>query len=649
MADKEDVDTKFACNECRRRRIKCSRQLPVCDVCAKYNRHCLYKRERKTPLTRKHLTELEGENLVLKKVLSSHIPQFDITETLRKLKNGVDINDTDIKLPEPQIVDHVVGAKIHTASQYWQYQIPQLLPTTIDPGYQPKQKQTEVSPGSNQWDERKQGEFEPTIIDGMATTQSNSYLGAASSAALINLVGGGFFLYEKQSSPSVSNSSVTSESKVFSKSKLEYLVTQYFDAYHVSYPIIHKPTFLAQFNEVILPPPGWEGLLYIVAAIGSFMSATSPEENDDLRLFEMAKSKLSIEILETGNLTLVQTLTLISNYLQKRDRPNSGYNYLGLAVRMAMGLGLHKQSTEESLLNREIRNRVWWCLYIFDCGQTITYGRPLGIPCAGIDARIPLNILDAELTAMTQRLPDEQQEPTVYTSVKLQSLFHLLTNSIYERIITEPFPSSAELLQWDEAYIQRWKSQVPDYFKDGAVVPLKFKLAHSVLGWRYRNLRIVMYRTFLLKNLMFNDQSIEGNYDSRAGEICLQECSQTIRNMEEFWNCKMSFNRMDSWYSLYFLIPAVLMPLVCLRSNPISPNSELWRNDVNTAISIIKKIVVICPPADRILSLIDSLGSGYLSHEETEAIETITDSPFSQLMQLHNMLWPDTFDVEQRF
>lgn len=101
---------------------------------------------------------------------------------------------------------------------------------------------------------------------------------------------------------------------------------------------------MAQINEFIpRPESDWESLYYIDATIGSFTSVISQGEIDVLDLFDIAKFKLSIDVLETGNITLVQTLSLMSNYLQKRDKPNSGYNYLGLAVRMELGLRMHRQ------------------------------------------------------------------------------------------------------------------------------------------------------------------------------------------------------------------------------------------------------------------------------------------------------------------
>lgn len=42
-----------ACKECRRRKSKCNKAIPTCNLCVKYRRHCLYEKHSRTPLTRK--------------------------------------------------------------------------------------------------------------------------------------------------------------------------------------------------------------------------------------------------------------------------------------------------------------------------------------------------------------------------------------------------------------------------------------------------------------------------------------------------------------------------------------------------------------------------------------------------------------------
>ena len=309
------------------------------------------------------------------------------------------------------------------------------------------------------------------------------------------------------------------------------------------------------------PQTGWMALMYVVAAIGAFMAATRPND-DDLILFHCARSHLSINMLEVGNLTLVQSLTLISNYLQKRDRPNSSYNYLGLAIRMALGLGLHKDfpRCKSNLLHEEIRRRTWWCLYIFDAGSTITFGRPLTITSAGIDAKLPLNTFDSNLTASTLSSPGNVESPTIYTSVRVQSQFHLLTTSLYNRIISKPFPSAKQVLLWDDLYIGRWLQLVPEYYREDAIVPERHALSHAIMTWRYKYLRMVIYRPFLIQNALMSSrhgsspgacsEDNTGNIDSKSDEgsyssssvyaevtckRCLKESHETIRHVNKFW------------------------------------------------------------------------------------------------------------------
>jgi hypothetical protein len=185
---------------------------------------------------------------------------------------------------------------------------------------------------------------------------------------------------------------------VTSLGQLEPFVEAYFSLYHRSYPIIHEATFRAQFMEVIPRPSGntWQVLLFVIAAVGAFTTSTQPSDVD-LGLFEAAKARMSIDMLETGNLLLVQALALSSNHMQKRNKPNSGYNYMGLARRIAMGTGLHKEfpTWETSLLETEMRRRIWYCLYIFDVGAIITFSRPMDYPQEGIEVEIPLNVHDS--------------------------------------------------------------------------------------------------------------------------------------------------------------------------------------------------------------------------------------------------------------
>jgi hypothetical protein len=73
--------------------------------------------------------------------------------------------------------------------------------------------------------------------------------------------------------------------------------------------------------------PCWSFLAHLVAAIGAF--TVGSDKAADNGLFAEVESLMNATYLENGKLTLVQALVLMSNYLQTKDKPNSGYNYMG--------------------------------------------------------------------------------------------------------------------------------------------------------------------------------------------------------------------------------------------------------------------------------------------------------------------------------
>ena len=217
------------------------------------------------------------------------------------------------------------------------------------------------------WDERGRHNVNGQFIDGMASLTEHStrgYMGVASGAAFLRLAGAADDSNVEGENHDMRDTAVNTPPllpAVFSSAQLEPFIDAYFQTYHISYPIVHEATFRAQFMEVIPRPKGlsWSVLLYTIATIGAFAASELPPEVDR-SLFEAAKARMTIDMFETGNLALVQALTLISNYVQKTNKPNSGYNYLGLARRMALGIGLHKEfpAWHSNPLKLEIRRRV---------------------------------------------------------------------------------------------------------------------------------------------------------------------------------------------------------------------------------------------------------------------------------------------------
>ena len=493
------------------------------------------------------------------------------------------------------------------------------------------------------------------FVDGMASLSSNraGYLGVASGAALLRLAD------SNTSDDSATGIDTTNhdgtvtpiQRALFSFSQLEPFVEAYFQLYHISYPILHEATFRAQFMEVIPRPrnSAWQVLLHIVSAVGAFTASESPPEVD-VALFEAAKARLTIDMLETGNLTLVQALTLISNYVQKRNQPNSGYNYCGLAKRVAMGIGLHKEfaSWHAKPLMLEMRRRAWWCLYVFDVGATITFSRPLDLPESGIEVSLPLNVHDSDITASTRESPPEAQETTLYSHVRAQSQFHLATNPIYARLIATPFPDSQELLTLEDQRIVQYRANLPQWFQEGAYQLPKYRLCNAILLWREQNFRILMYRTFLLRHIVLKARATgqiangnESHYDQVAVDRCLDAAGKTVDLITNFWSQEKR-TVMACWYSLYFLFQAILIPVICLRNQPRSPKAAVWKDQIFRAAEAIADMSRLNPAAARCHTVIMTLCAHYFGQNQADwtTPSATQESPHTQLNGLYPFMWP---------
>lgn len=270
-----------------------------------------------------------------------------------------------------------------------------------------------------EWDEQEsswsmhdslQDAGEKSIMDGMASLSvgdRRGYLGSVSGAALLRQI-----LSSRKDGDDSENqvpqqqlesmfqrhpdhSQWFRSQAMLTKVAVENLIDAFFIFYHPTFSIVHEPTFRAQYAGTLPRPDNqkWNTLANIIASLGSFASSNCHDATD-LPIFQAAQKSLFADNLEVGNLTLVQSFALSATYLQKRNKPNTGYNYGGIAIRLGIGLGLHKEFEGGNIspLQMEIRRRAWWVLCILDVGATITYGRPLNWPQAGVEAALPKNI-----------------------------------------------------------------------------------------------------------------------------------------------------------------------------------------------------------------------------------------------------------------
>ncbi|EGU86278.1 hypothetical protein FOXB_03213 [Fusarium oxysporum f. sp. conglutinans Fo5176] len=411
-----------------------------------------------------------------------------------------------------------------------------------------------------------------------------------------------------ESSSQLSNS-------VTSRHVIEQLVNGYFEVYHRSYPFVHEPTFRAQLHEVIQRPKrrSWQMLLYTIMALGAWCLNNDNAELDD-ELYHLALSFGDAECLfASADLTFVQALILFSNLSQKRNKPNTGSNFLGLATRMALSLGLHRELPDWniSLLQREMRRRVWWGLYMFDSGASTTFGRPILLPGEeAMDVRPVLNIDDEDLTSVTELAPEEVNRPTLYSGMKYQSELHVKSNYISNRLLSSSCVAPEDALFMD-ATLDKWSSTLPEYLRlehDVRSAEPTFYFNRSRLWWRFWNLKIIIFRQLFLKRAIGTSNSNitapVSEADERCMNIAVRAASATIASIDHYTQERQK-TRLVTWYSIYFTFHASLVIILAILSNSESPDMPKWQEDVNTVRRIFRDVFVDNELATRCANIID--------------------------------------------
>lgn len=265
-------------------------------------------------------------------------------------------------------------------------------------------------------------------------------------------------------------------------------------------PLVHEPTIRAQISGAVpIVKPGSDVLMYMIFAMGALDLAQSEEDDDGHGYYEIARQSMDREILEGGTLPLVQGLAIMANYLQRNNRPNAGYLCLGMAIRMATALGLHTPAAGKkcSVLEKEMRIRVWWSLVALEAGCAVTFGRPHSVgPFQLAAIPLPLNEDDEYLTVSTTVQPKPCDRPTLYTALIVQAKLAKVTCGIHDRILqSHPAPTVEQVKRYDERVVSvlQAQSNISQVEQNDP-----YQLARRVQLWRIKDFRAVLHRPILL-------------------------------------------------------------------------------------------------------------------------------------------------------
>ncbi|KAF1737516.1 Bikaverin cluster transcription factor bik5 [Beauveria bassiana] len=188
--------------------------------------------------------------------------------------------------------------------------------------------------------------------------------------------------------------------------------------------ILHVPTIDVLLREArrdaTTLSPANEALVFVI-----YFSAITALEAEDVQTnfgadkfallaqyrFAVEQALAKANFLNTSEITVLQAFTLFLLVSRRHDDSRFCWSLTSLIVRLAQGMGLHRDGTHFNLppFETEMRRRVWWALITLDLRSGEELGTDMVIPDGGYDTQLPLNINDADISIDSKHFPEPRE------------------------------------------------------------------------------------------------------------------------------------------------------------------------------------------------------------------------------------------------
>lgn len=285
------------------------------------------------------------------------------------------------------------------------------------------------------------------------------------------------------------------------------LVEAYFDRVHPNYMIFHRGTFQVRYESIWIeqkrPVQEFEpGLICSIFMMFVF-GAQALEHHDEQKSVQMQRRYLELvqsrtyQLLHTTSLLNVQAILLLQLHQHNATERNTSWMLLGCASRMALALGMHREGATGGFdsIEREVRRRVWWTLYIFEQNLCTILGRPSAID----DVEVTITLPNENLLDGADCVPPGYIDYAVRLaklSSEIKKKIYVIPNSSMDGGEIPDISTATHLVQ----KLESWHRSLPPYIRLEclSLVP-KQRRAVLLLHIQYHHAQSLITRPFILR------------------------------------------------------------------------------------------------------------------------------------------------------
>ncbi|KAF2232946.1 hypothetical protein EV356DRAFT_568417 [Viridothelium virens] len=361
--------------------------------------------------------------------------------------------------------------------------------------------------------------------------------------------------------------------------------------------VVHQPTFFRLLDRVydygvenignteqkFLP------LLYAVLALGCLFASDEDStlekygyENAIDQGFQYFKAcRQMIDLADCRDISSLQAHIFMILFLQSSAKLSTCYAFVGIALRSALRMGLHRSFDDNfTPIEAETRKRAFWVIRKMDIYVGALLGLPITLSDDDIDQDLPTEVEDEYITE-TEIKP----MPKGTTTIVQGSNAHLQLVRIMNKIVRIVYPIknaqqrghmsqytvSMQKIRELEKDLQDWKEKLPMGLRPGDAQPRIIR-AQQLLRMAFAHAQVLLYRPFLHYVSQAKRDKVVDPKAYASGMACVSVSRNIVHITAEMK--KQGLLVGSHWFVMYTTFFAVLSLVFYSLENPDTATSQ---------------------------------------------------------------------------
>ncbi|KAG9246269.1 fungal-specific transcription factor domain-containing protein [Calycina marina] len=439
---------------------------------------------------------------------------------------------------------------------------------------------------------------------------------------------------------------------------------------------VHQPTFYEMVNRIYTTRQGdctdeeykFLPLLYVVLALGCMFHAETDENlpaasnyrsgiDQGLRYFRSARTLM--DITDCRDIVSLQAVLFMILFLQSSSNLSTCYSYIGVALRSALRMGLHRNlSGKFNPIERETRRRVFWVVRKMDIYVSALLGFPHMMSSDDIDQELPMEVDDQYITK-DAILP----MPSGMTSIYAASNAHTALMDILTKVVKYIYPTKGSIESCEsgasplpymisihkireiEKDLNVWLDKLPADLRPGGDETPESLRVQQLLRLAYAHVQMMLYRPFL--HYVVPGRGSKGKKTNDRSYACAAAGVSVSRNIVHITSEMKRRGLLIGafWFTMYTTFFAIISLVFFVLENPDEPGSKEILADAIAGKEALKGLAKRSQAADRctdaLRTLFEHLPSRLVKTPSTKSRKRGAPSPTAQSIQsAHNVPRP---------